>query len=168
MGTPAASKGPEDIFAKVKRLERQVRQLATLAQGRKISPVFATSLYAEDNNVSGGFTSSGAIYDAGTILVPDGYGTAHILYTVSAGASYINTTEGNQTVQPVVAATYGPAINSGNGSVSVANAFWSVTLTGLTAGQRLDFGVYVFTGPTSTPDSGSCNWHSAASIIFLN
>jgi len=159
-------KGPEDIFAKVKRLERQVRQLATLAQGRKISPVFAASLYAEDGNVSGGFTTSGAVYDAGTVTVPAGYGTAHIMVTVSAGASYA--ASGNQTVQPIVASQIGPAINSGNSVIAVANSFWSITLTDLDAGQELDFGVYVITGPTATPDSGSCNWHAAASIIFLN
>lgn len=175
MATPNAARH-RDLEQRFKNLENQVHSLAAVALGRKISPVFATSQYDEDGSAPN-FTPAAQTFWAAPAVgtPPAGYSQAHIMLQVSAGATFSGG-ENNLTVTPVLDydtasgnTILGPSINSGSNAIAVANSFWSITLAGLDAADFLNLGLMVQLGSGSgTVVSGSCNWHLAASIIYLN
>ncbi|SDL14237.1 hypothetical protein SAMN05428985_11026 [Nocardioides sp. YR527] len=175
MATPNAARH-HDLEQRLRDMDNSIRDLGSLAMGRKISPVFAKSQYAEDN-AAPSFGTSTQTYWASPALgrPPQGYSIAHISVQVSAGASF-GASSGNLTVAPYLDydtasgnTISGPAINSGNSNIAVANSFWSYTITGLTQAHFINLGLGVIRGGDSpTPVAGSCNWHLSASIIFLH
>lgn len=110
------------------------------------------------------------------VQVPTSFKKGHLQVFVSAGDTF--STSGNISVQPAVtfrrqsgatSTFYGPAINSGNASVSVASSFWATNF-GDAAGLDTDpyvsltFGLdAIETSNTNTTDG---NWHVSASAIF--
>lgn len=175
MATPNAARH-RDLEQRLKDLETQVHGVASIALGRKISPVFAKSQYDENPSAPSFGTSTQTYWASPAIgTPPKGYSIAHINIQVSAGASF-GTGTGNLTVAPFLDydtasgnTISGPSINSGNSNIAVANSFWSYTLTGLTQAHFINLGLGVIRGSDSpTPVAGSCNWHLSASIIFLN
>ena len=85
---------------------------------------------------------------------------------VSAGHTFTST--GNVSVQPKFFGTTGPAINSGNGDVSVATSFFAHGFSGLGDGTPYpNLELSLSAVRSGAADLGTGNWHLAASVMFL-
>lgn len=127
------------------------------------------TVFAEQNatTISTVATLYGDTDPAAAVVVPEGFTRAHVTMIASVGSSF--TTTGSVSVQPALRALStvdwigGPAINSGNSSVSVATSFWARQLD-VTPGETVRLAVNAIRAGTATANSG--NWHLAASVIF--
>lgn len=106
--------------------------------------------------------------------VPKGFQYGAFFLAVDAGATFSG--EGNLSVQPMfdvynadtaswVTAGAGPAVNSGNNSVSVANSFWSRFMY-LYAGNYTRIRLRLRVARVGTLSPGSSNWHVSAFVMF--
>lgn len=127
-------------------------------------PMAADSVDTENNSLR--IATTWTEYGNISVPIPSGYHRGHVLIMASAGHTFTGT--GNVSVQPMFFSTPGPAINSGNGDVSVANSFMAHAFSGLGDGTpypTLDFSLRAIRTGAADPDTG--NWHLAASVIFL-
>lgn len=111
-----------------------------------------------------------------TVQIPKSYRSGHLQMFVAAGDTFDSS--GNVSVEPVATFTrqsgatgggVGPAINSGNGSVSVANSFWAANFNledqiDTDPWVSMTFGVNIAESANANTTFG--NWHVAASVIF--
>jgi hypothetical protein len=136
-------------------------------------PLKTASTFEQDSGISiptvwtdvGGFS----------VDIPEGYHSGHFLIVANCGDTFV--TEGNVSVQPIATAVYqdgststgaGPAINSGNSSVSVATSFWSSTFSTVVdpANPMVRIIVAARVIRNGAEVAGNGNWHITASIIF--